>query len=125
MLGVLVKQSMCQSARMHFRCCFLKIYSAIDLLALNFCQSFAHKMEEKNGRHLTLLLDAADTKGSRGEVCGLWSCQKPDGSYSASHANLDFKRNTKTESRRIQVGEQNGAAARTSKANRTEIGMGV
>ncbi len=31
---------------------FSKIYFPIDFLALDLCQSFAHKMEEKNGRQL-------------------------------------------------------------------------
>jgi hypothetical protein len=39
----------------------------MDLLALNLCQSFAHKVEEKNRRHL----DDADTMGSQAMSAGL------------------------------------------------------
>jgi hypothetical protein len=72
----LVTQSMCQVRDLRYRYCFLKIYFAIDLLAFYSCQSFADKTDEKNGRQ--------DTKGSRGDGFGLWSCPKRDGSFCAA-----------------------------------------
>jgi hypothetical protein len=42
---------------------------ARDLLVLNLCQSFAHKVKEKNGRQLALFGDA-ETIGSQAMSVG-------------------------------------------------------
>lgn len=59
--NVVGTQSMCQLREWCYRFYFSKIYLVIDLLTLNLCQSFAHKVEEKNGRQLTLSVPRTKT----------------------------------------------------------------
>jgi len=43
----LVTQSMCQVGEGRYRCCFLKIYFAIDLLVLNFVRALRTRWKKK------------------------------------------------------------------------------
>ena len=53
----------------------------IDLLTLNLCQSFAHKVKEKNGRQLTLSVGCCRYMKGGEAMCRVASnCLRPDGS---------------------------------------------
>lgn len=64
----------------------------IDLLTLNLCQSFAHKVEEKNGRQLTLSVGCCRYMKGGEAMCRVASnCLRPDGSFGARYYEGDTK----------------------------------
>ena len=75
---VLFTQSICQPRSLLFS----KIYFAIDFVSAQFCQSFAHKVEEKNGRQLTLSVGCCRYMKGGEAMCRVASnCLRPDGKF--------------------------------------------